>query len=291
MSDQPHLEPLPVAGAADYHVHCDYSVDAEGSIDDYCQAALQRNLSEICFTTHYDSNPNTGSGEVHVNSIRVNGIARPVHPDLLAPYVDDVHRAQETYLPGGLSVKLGIEYGWYPGCEESVVRLKERYPFDYVLCGIHELEDICLCCQGSYERCFARYSAQEMAARYYEQVITAIRSNLFDAIAHLDYYKKYGERVYGAVVHELYGPYLADVAAALKDTGTVLEINTSALRKGLDDYFPSVKVINEARRLGATVDRLGSDAHTPKDVGFDFEAATALAPPYVAGFDECITLD
>lgn len=286
MSERRHLEPIPIQGLADYHVHCDYSIDAEGSIDEYCEAALQRNLAEICFTTHYDSNPSSASGPVHVNSIRLNGEVMPITPDLLEHYVADVHRAHERYYPMGLSVKLGLEFGWFDGGEESLTRLKDRFDFDYVLCGIHELDDLCFCCEREYERCFARYSPEEMAERYFRDAVTAIRTGLFDAIAHLDYYKKYGERVYGAIIHDVHKPFLGEVFGALVATDTVMEINTSALRKGFPDYFPSAAIVNEARRAGVNVTKLGSDAHKPVDVGFDFEAASALAPPFIIGCDD-----
>ena len=41
----------------DYHVHPDYSLDATGTIDEYCDRALELGLKQICFTTHYDSDP------------------------------------------------------------------------------------------------------------------------------------------------------------------------------------------------------------------------------------------
>ena len=42
---------------SDYHVHPDCSLDATGTIDQYCQRALEMGLEEICFTTHYDMDP------------------------------------------------------------------------------------------------------------------------------------------------------------------------------------------------------------------------------------------
>ena len=41
----------------DFHAHCEYSIDAEGTIDQYAQAALKAGLSHICFTTHCDLDP------------------------------------------------------------------------------------------------------------------------------------------------------------------------------------------------------------------------------------------
>ncbi len=286
MPDKPRIEPLPLSGVADYHIHPDYSVDARGTIEEYCDAAIERNLAEICFTTHYDSNPDSYDGHGGANFIRVNGERLPVSPDSLEAYVEHVRRAHDQYFVQGVSVKLGLEFGWYPGCEEAVIKLKERYGFDYMLCGIHEIENVCFCCSELYARCFERYSVEQMAQKYFGHVLSAIRSGLFDTIAHLDYYRKYGRDYYGDAVNAVHQPYMADVFTALKESGTGLEINTAALRKGLSEYYPRTEIINLARREGVAVRRLGSDAHRPEQIGFDFEAASALAPAFIAGCDD-----
>ena len=41
----------------DYHVHPDFSIDAKGSLREYCDRAIELGLSEIIFTTHVDSSP------------------------------------------------------------------------------------------------------------------------------------------------------------------------------------------------------------------------------------------
>lgn len=38
------------------HVHTNYSVDGNSTIEEYCQVALQKNISKICFTEHVDFN-------------------------------------------------------------------------------------------------------------------------------------------------------------------------------------------------------------------------------------------
>ncbi|MDD3731849.1 MAG: histidinol-phosphatase [candidate division Zixibacteria bacterium] len=277
MPDKYEIKPLNLPGLADYHCHPDYSVDARGSIDEFCLAAIKRGLAEICFTTHYDSNPRS---EGDVNSIAVNGTHLPATPDNLEAYVEAVKRAHEKYYPGGLAVKLGIEIGWYPECEEMVDNLKKRFHFDYVLCGIHELNHICFCCTGCYEKCFRNFrNMNEMLETYFQEVIRAAQSNLFDTIAHLDYYKKYGEKYYGTGLRRAHQPFMVAVFEALKETRTALEINTAAIRKGLSDYYPSVEIINTARKAGVEIAHLGSDAHAPGEIGYDFEAASALLPP------------
>ena len=278
------IEPLEVTGLADYHCHCDYSVDATGSINEYCEAALQRNLAELCFTTHYDANP--ASVDSSANLISVKGEKLRATIENLAEYVKDVERAHAKYYPMGLYVRLGLEFGWYSGCEEEVSKLKRAYDFEYMLCGIHELGDICFCCSHSYEECFGRYSLEEMAAEYFAEGKKAARTGLFDTIAHLDYYKKYGEKYYGKQVHEAHRPQLRELFEALKESGTAIEINTAAARKGFSSYYPQVEIVNAARRSGVEVIHLGSDAHAPEHVGYDFDAAEAQLPQIAGGCDD-----
>lgn len=275
MLDIDSIQPLQPDGVADYHCHCDYSIDAEGTIDEYCRAALKRNLAEICFTTHYDANP---SADGRVNFIVVEGERKSVTPDNLQPYVEDVRRAAEAYFARGLSVKLGVEIGWYRGCERVTETLRNRFDFDYVLCGIHELENVCLCCRSTYEKCFSRYSVEEAVAKYFEHVITAARSGLFDAIAHLDYCVRYGYKYYGEQILPAHRPHTERVFNALVESGTGIEINTSAIRHGHTEYYPGMEIISAARRAGVDVCHLGSDAHKPEQVGYDFETAASLVP-------------
>ncbi len=125
-----------------------------------------------------------------------------------------------------------------------------------------------------------------MAEAYYREVVGAARSGLFNTIAHLDYYRKYGELYYGPSVHQAHRPYMSEVFLALKDSGTSLEVNTAARRKGLNSFYPQTETINAARRAGVDVIHLGSDAHAPDQVGADFEEACLLVPQEAGGCDD-----
>ncbi|MCP4685358.1 MAG: histidinol-phosphatase HisJ family protein [bacterium] len=279
-AEHPIVEPLFLDGLADYHCHCDYSIDATGSIDEYCRVALARGLVELCFTTHYDANATSGDG---ASFIKVKGKDQPANPDNLAPYVEEVLEAHDRYYPLGLSVKLGLEFGWYAGCEEEVAQLRGRYPFEYFLCGIHELENICFCCHDRFEACFSRFSVEEAVDKYAAEVAAAAETGLFNTIAHLDYLRKYGQNFYGPQIDDLFlSRGTESVFNALKRTGTALEVNTAGMRRQPADYFPRVKLLNQARRAGVDIRYLGSDAHRPEDVGYDFDAAASLITDHVA---------
>jgi histidinol-phosphatase (PHP family) len=66
------------------------------------------------------------------------------------------------------------------------------------------------------------------------------------------------------------------------ESGTALEINTSGMRHGMNHYFPPVDVVNAAKKAGVAVTYLGSDAHRPEQVAFEFEAASSLVPSAIS---------
>lgn len=123
--------------------------------------------------------------------------------------------------------------------------------------------------------------------KYVGEIVAAASSGLFDCVAHLDYIRKYGHTHYGEELDRLLIERgLPPILEALQESGTMLEINTGALRRGFSDYFPSMKIINAAKRAGVGIPFLGSDAHAPNEVGHDFDAASALASPWSDGWSQ-----
>ena len=211
MADYEHLEPIECAGVSDYHCHCDYSVDAVGAIDQYCDAALRRNLVELCFTTHFDVPSDIDRAVETGCCIRIKDKLYPTEIDLLEPYFEDIHRANEKYHSLGVAVKAGVEFGWYSGCEEMVIRLKEKYDLDYMLCGVHTINGVLI------EDTLEKTEPERVAEIYFRDVFTAVESGLFDTLAHLDYYRKRGEQLYGERMYEIHKPYMATLFQALID--------------------------------------------------------------------------
>lgn len=282
MPDLDVLEPLHIPGLADYHCHCDYSVDAQGTIDEYCRAALTRGLAELCFTTHYCEEWAIDHTD---NYIRIDGEVKKTSPDLLGRYVDDVLAAHDRYYPLGLSVKLGVEWGYFKGCEESYANLKDCFDIDYMLCGIHSVEGKSFFAREDMITLY-KSNPVKMVEKYFEAIIDAARSGLFDTIAHPLYYLRTVPQVLGDEIRTAHDKFLPEAFAALKDSGTAFEINTSGIRHGMHHYFPPIEVVNTAKKAGVAVTRLGSDAHLPEQVGFEFEAAASLVPSAIMACED-----
>lgn len=254
-------------------------MDAVGSIDEYCQVAIIRNLTEICFTTHFDMPKSKATAIEEGCYVVIKGEKIPTEIDVMAPYVDEVRQAHEKFYALGLSVQVGMEFGWYQGCEEMVQKLALKHDLDYLLCGLHTIN-------GTFiEHVHEDISAEKMAEIYFTELIAAAKTGLFDTIAHLDYYRKVGYDFYGDKVDKLHEPYIDDLFEALKATDTGLELNTRALKFGLKEYYPRMEIVNRAKKAGVIMNRLGSDAHAPSEVAFDFENAANIIPPFIAGDD------
>jgi len=259
---------------ADYHIHPDFSFDAEGSLDDYCQSALKKGLREICFTTHYDTDPRLPD---YHRQIRINGKKLPHSVDLFEKYVSAVLEIEEKYLHEGLHVKCGVEVGYYPGCEEEVKELINKYPLYYKLGAVHQIDGVDICNEKSMAECAASIGLDEFADRVFEALRQSAEGRLFDALAHLDMYKKYGLKYYGEEIRGIHRGRIEPVFEIMAQSGAGIEINTSALRKGHDEYYPGMDIVNIARSMGVPVVAVGSDAHRPEELAYDFETVSTIA--------------
>ena len=106
---------------------------------------------------------------------------------------------------------------------------------------------------------------------YWSACEWCVRSRLFDFIAHPDLVKIFGSRPPGDL-----NRYYEPVVAALAECGGAFEINTAGLRKPVHELYPALDFLKLARQAGVPL-VINSDAHSPGQVGMDFDAARALA--------------
>jgi len=264
---------------ADYHVHPDFSVDAEGTIEEFCAAAREKGISEICFTTHYDSDPTNSEW---CRSIRIDGELKLNSVENFGHYVKAVEAAK---VDNPMVIKCGIEVGYYPGCEDEIRKLFNTYPLDYRLGAVHEIGDVCICNDDDMKRAAAEIPLEKVIDGYFDLMSRMVKTGLFDVAAHLDMYKWYGLKYYGDEILSIHRGRIESLFETMVEHDVGMEINTAAMRKGHKDYYPSMEIINMARSAGVRIAALGSDAHRPSEVGFDFETAKTIAYelfPYVS---------
>jgi histidinol-phosphatase (PHP family) len=223
----------------DCHVHSRFSVDCDEPLEAMCASALANGLSGVCFTEHFDANPiDAGFG---------------FYDD--AAFSEAIERARERF-DGRLSIAKGIEFSephrWPREYERTLA-----FGFDFVLASIHYLGDDWVG-DPSFVR---RLGVEGVFERHYEETLALCRTGGFDALAHIDFPKRYlGRSSEPEAV-------IAETMRALVSSGASLEINTSPLRKGLPEPCPSGRLLAAYAREGGRFVTLGSDAHRAADVG------------------------
>ncbi|NIM99064.1 MAG: histidinol-phosphatase HisJ family protein [candidate division Zixibacteria bacterium] len=258
---------------ADYHVHPNYSLDATGSIDQYCRRALELGLREICFTTHYDSDPFRKDIDPFM---RIDGKIVPLSEESVKRYIEDVKRADEEYDPHGLSVKVGLEVDYAPHIEEQLRKDLADFDLDYRLGSVHCLDHIAITASGEAGSYFKKKSAQEMVSEYYEYLRLAVESGLFDVMAHLDIYKKYGLGFYGKKILSAHRGLVESVLERMAENHLGLEINAGVLRRGQKEFSPGSEILQLALSIGVRIVALGSDAHEVNHLGRGIKEAYRL---------------
>jgi histidinol-phosphatase (PHP family) len=247
----------------DTHTHTARCGHASGRDEEYVEAAIARGLGAIAITDHLP---------FYWLPWEEHNAALAMAPDELPRYVDAVLAMRERYA-GRIEVLLGVEADYVPGHEEVLAALLERYPFDLVLGSVHWLGGWLVDGPSSV----ARYRQGEdevdrIWGAYAERLLAAVRSGLFDVLAHLDLPKKFGFRP-----RQPFAGAQVEVVASLAEARCAVELSSAGRRRPVAEDYPSPALL---RLLAAASVPfvLSSDAHAPFEVGFAFaDLATTLA--------------
>ncbi|MEO0067995.1 MAG: histidinol-phosphatase HisJ family protein [candidate division WOR-3 bacterium] len=248
----------------DYHIHPDFSPDAQGSITDYCRQGLAIGVKELCFTTHYEPDP----VRAEIERVVVKGQARAVDSDWVEDYFQEIERAQKEFPE--LKIRAGIEIGYEMGLEGRIADFLSQNRFDFVLGAVHCLDHISITSKGEIDEFRFQLKprgSEFIAKRYFEYVRAAAGSGLFDCLAHLDIWRKCILPEMGAGFLDAIGQFIEPMVSAIAHSRTGLEINTSAFRRGDDEPYPQEEIVRLAVQRGVRTFTIGSDCHRVSDLG------------------------
>ena len=241
----------------DYHTHHYRCGHATGHMDDYVEAAIAAGLDEVGLSDHSPIYHFAGDPQP-----RPQGA---MHQAELPAYVDEMQQVRERFA-GRISVRLGVESDYVLGWDAHYRRLWQQYPLDYVIGSVHWLDH--------WSIFDPRLPPDRGAAQVYEEYLhttqAAARSGVYDIIGHLDCLKTAGHILDFAIT-----PLLEETVRVLAESGVAIELNTSGWRKPIKECYPRAELLARCCHYGVPV-TLGSDAHTPGDVGHRFADAIAL---------------
>jgi histidinol-phosphatase (PHP family) len=251
----------------DSHLHTVRSPDANALLDAYCVLALERGIAELAITDHVDFDP-----------------TMPAYA--FSSYLDrerDVREAAERWAERGLAIRFGIEVTYERRFEEEIRGWLARHPHDYVIGSVH-ISEVSPYKAANVRSFVSGRSLPEIVAPYFDEVIGAARSGLFDTIGHMDFVKRYLVPhvlpAQLAAAPELYEPVLQ----AMIEAGSALEVNASGLRQLARETYPSPAIVARYHELGGLHVTVGSDAHRTE--WFAYGLAEAYRHVTDAGFEE-----
>lgn len=229
----------------DTHVHSRFSIDGNSSVEEMTLAAIEKGVSVLCFTEHFDSDPSDrGYGFFDYES-----------------YGAAIDRARDKF-SDRIEVLKGIEFS-EPHLHGRELERCNRLDLDFILGSVHYVVNEATA--GG-----RRVDSSELDGiyeRHYRETLAACRRGGFDALAHIDVPARYlsGRREPAALI--------AEVMKAMVEKDLSLEVNTWCLRKGLGEGSPSAGMLKAYGAAGGRHVTMGSDAHNARDVAARMEGA------------------
>jgi histidinol-phosphatase (PHP family) len=259
----------------DYHIHPNFSQDAEGTIDEYCAQALKLGINEICFTPHFEIDPVRKEKD---DRVKLYGKIVPMISEWIDYYFKEIKNAREKF--HNLTIKAGIEVGYDPALESELKLFIKKFPFDFVLGAIHCIKHVAITNHVELDEFKVKYlnKGPELVAReYFETLDLAVKSDLFNSIAHFDVYKKYVLALIGEELLPASDLFLNSTLKLIAKHNVGIEINTSGLRQNPKEIYPAEKILLKAKEAGVKIFTIGSDAHRINHLGFGLQEGFALA--------------
>jgi histidinol-phosphatase (PHP family) len=252
----------------DAHLHTDQSPDSDVPIDVYAAQALERGIAELAITDHVDFDSRDPAWQFSTFGDRER----------------TVRAAAQRWADRGVAIRFGVELTYNRSWEDDIRTHLARHTYDFTIGSVHDWPGSPYRDRRGLATWVSGRPLGELVEPYFAQVAAAARSGLFDVIGHLDVVKKYllphvtPDGL--AAAPELYEPALK----ALVDSGTGLEVNTSGLRQGPAETYPTEAAIRRYRELGGTRVTAGSDAHRAATFAFGLEDGYRLLAR--AGFEQ-----
>jgi len=252
---------------ADCHIHSTLCGHAKHSLPEMLEGIVASGLHTAIFTEHLPL-PEEVDPHREVS----------MYPQELAPYVNTLREAAERFehlRNKGEDVPrliVGAEADWLnqdPDWSVQSVKEARAAGVEVILGSVHMLDGWAFDDSAQIDE-WNKREVDEVWDYYFTEWIKAVKTGMYDVMAHPDLPKKFN------FIPDDPRVYYAEAAEAIAEAGILCEVSTGGLRKPCKELYPSQDFLVELaqREVGCT---LGSDAHSIPDIGYGFDfAATQL---------------
>lgn len=249
----------------DYHMHSDFSEDCFTPMEKTIESAIQKGLTEICFTEHldYDYPDPDFTFELDVQAYR-----------------EKIRAMQQKY-GDQITIKKGIEVGVQPHVLEKTRQLIRKEDFDFVLCSLHVADKKDLH-NGDF---FIGRTPSEAYQYFYRELLYCVKNyEDYNVLGHLDLVKRYKQLDTDEHFHDI----IREIFRVIIPQGKGIEVNASGYAYGLGTAMPSIDILKLYKDCGGKVITVGSDAHEPDHVAHRFpeimQQLDQIGFEYIASF-------
>jgi histidinol-phosphatase (PHP family) len=186
--------------------------------------------------------------------------------DLATEYTEDI----EIHVGTELEVVPADSYA------DEVAVLRKQFDLDYVIGSIHWVDDVPIdVTQPLFDAAVTgRGGLERFLIRYYELVAEMTSAIKPEVVGHLDL-PKLMSRTHvlnaGLALPTVLDDVINSALLAIKNAGSIVEVNTRSIAKGLPEPYPSGWLINRVNELEIPIG-FSDDSHDATQVGENFEA-------------------
>ncbi|MFB1082095.1 histidinol-phosphatase [Jeotgalibacillus sp. JSM ZJ347] len=237
----------------DYHTHNSRCGHASGGIEDYILSAIKQGFTEIGISDH--------SPFFHLEQdFGLPGMvmAKSEFPS----YIEECIKLKDKY-KSQIKVRVGIEADFFEGQSHHYTDTLNDQPLDYIIGSIHYVNGVHI-----FDKSRWRDPDTDPVTAfnsYYDQMISLVKSDFCDIIAHPDAFLAFAPPIYDQCIEDKKEQLLSLIG----EKNLTVEINTSGIRK-YGEPFPKKETIKKLHQYGA-VFTFGSDSHSPDEVGYEYD--------------------
>ena len=243
----------------DLHNHTPLCNHAEGSIDEFVKAAIEKGIDIFGFADHA---PMDFDEKYRMDFSQMR------------EYEKEVKEAKERY-KNQIDILLGYEVDFLPNHMDKRVLNAD---VDYLIGSVHFID------KWGFDNpeFIGKYKEVDIDSiwqEYFDTVEQMAKSSLFDIAGHLDLIK-----VFNFMPNRDITELAEGVLDAIKASDMVIELNSAGFRKPVKEAYPSQTILKMAYARNIPI-TFSSDAHNPKQIAYRYNELKELAKS--AGYTEC----
>ena len=256
---------------ANYHTH-NYYCDGKEAPETYVKKAIELNFRALGFSSH--------APVLFENEFSLQ-------PEKLKEYCKVIESLKDAY-HNQIELFLALEADYIPNKSHDFSYFRKKCKLDYIIGSIHlvahpvsgELWYIDGGSQEPWDNGLTQVFGSDIRAgvsAFYHQTNQMLIDQKPEILGHFDKIKMHNNNRFFSRKDNWYNNLIHESLQLVKETETVLEINTRGLYKGrFDELFPGIPEILLAYKMGIPL-MLNTDAHHPDELlGYYSEALIIL---------------